>query len=365
MPSGRVVFWQPNFSPHQFDLIDALSRHENGYVVELCLSRQLNSDRKVFGWSKIHYEHVNIHESPNAMEIEALTSEQAMSSVHVFSGIANDIVSKQALEACIRYGATIFIMSEAGDWNGHGYKKYIRLVKHLMLRKKYGRYIHTILPMGKLGVNWFKRLGYKSDRIVSFGYFVESDFVSVAEPETFQILFVGRAVKYKGGDLLVRALGKIKHLRWHATFLTQGTQRAIWEGMAKSLGLQERITFHDYETSLAYAQRMASASVLVQPNIGDEGWGAVVNEALMQGTPVICTTLTGAQDMVCSGFGAVIVPDVDSLVQALERQIQNGVPNAERRAKISDWTRQYWSGEAGAHILATELNNVFETTYDS
>lgn len=360
----RIVFWQPNHSPHQFALLDALSRHEIAPTVELVVSRRANAERQVFGWGELDYEHVVVHDAPSAAEIEVLVGKQADSSVHVFSGIANDEIGRLAIEACIRHGATIAVMAEAGAWNGEGYQRYLRLAKHMLLKQKYGKHIQAFLPMGQTGVRWYSRLGYSPAQMTPIGYFVDSELVVVSPPTTFEILFVGRAVPLKGGDLLLRSLANIKHLQWHATLLTQGGERANWEALAQTLGLGERVEFRDYETGQAYAQRLAAASILVLPNVGDEGWGAVVNEALLQGTPVICTTLTGAQDMVGPGRGEVVTPDVGGLTAALERQIGRGIPTAEQRTEVARWTRQHWSGEAGAKILVSALDSGLEPRYN-
>lgn len=354
----RIVFWQPNHSPHQFALLDALSRHENAPTVELVVSKRANAERQVFGWGEIVYEHVVTHEAPSAAEIEVLVGKQADSSVHVFSGIANDKIGRLAIEACIRHSATIAVMAEAGAWNGEGYQRYLRLVKHMLLKQKYGKHIKAFLPMGQTGMRWYSRLGYPREQMMPIGYFVDSELVTASLPTICEILFVARAVPLKGGDLLLHSLANIKHLQWHATLMTQGPEREKWEALAHALGLSERVEFRNYETSTAYAQRLAFASVLVLPNVGDEGWGAVVNEALLQGTPVICTTLTGAQDMVGPGRGEVVTPNVDSLAAALERQIGRGIPTAEQRAEVADWTRQHWSGEAGARKLVSVLEGM-------
>ncbi|CAM4361632.1 glycosyltransferase family 4 protein [Deinococcus marmoris] len=365
MPLKRIVFWQPNHSPHQFPLLDALSRHENGYEVELVLSRTVNPTRQVFSWGAISYEHVAVHEVPSAAAVDVIAGREIGSSIHVFSGVANDEIARIGMEACIRHGAKIAVMAEAGAWRDRHPARYPRLVKHLMLKQKYGKYIQAFLPMGQVGVEWYTRVGYDPGIMTPIGYFVESALVTVPPPATFEILFVGRAVPLKGGDLLLRALGKIKHLQWNASLMTQGQEREKWEALAQSLGLGERVEFRDYETSLAYAQRLASASVLVLPNKGDEGWGAVVNEALMQGTPVICTTLTGAQDMIGPGRGEVVTPDVVSLSLALERQIGRGIPSAQQRTEVAEWTRQHWSGEAGARKLVSALDHKIAPSYNS
>ena len=317
----RIIFWQLSNSPHQFALLDALSRHAEGHTVELVVTQPLSDERKRMGWQEPTYENVLIHRQPSCAQIDILTRSWIEESVHIFSGLAADTVSTVALNSCIKWQVRIGIMAEGADWTGHGLKRYARFVKHALLRFKYGHHILFILAIGEIGIEWYLRIGYPKTKIHHFAYYIENPRISNISPKNIEILYVGRAIRYKGGGLLLNSLSRLKHLDWRATFVTQGEERANWEKLSLKLGLDHRVEFKDFEKPELISQWMASSSMLILPNIGDEGWGAVVNEALMQGTHVICTILTGAKDMVGGSRGIIVPPTITALTAALEYQI--------------------------------------------
>ena len=102
---------------------------------------------------------------------------------------------------------------------------------------------------------------------------------------------------------------------------------------------------------------MAKADCLVLPSRHD-GWGAVVSEALMVGTPVICSDHCGAAvAVVASGHGGVFESgDVKSLSTHLQTVLAAGRISSERRARLAEWARCL-GAEAGADYLIKILNH--------
>ena len=87
---------------------------------------------------------------------------------------------------------------------------------------------------------------------------------------------------------------------------------------------------------------LSEHDVLVLPSVQD-GFGAVICEAMAAGLPVIATENTGAPDVIRDGVDGFIVParSVDALREALE-------------ALVSDRGRCVAMGEAAANGIATE-----------
>ncbi|WP_158263817.1 glycosyltransferase family 4 protein [Deinococcus arcticus] len=353
----RLVFWQQFYSPHQYALLNALSHHAQVQTVDLVLDQDVSQERQNMHWAALPYEHLTVHRHPDLAQIELLV--QQAGTVHVFSGLHLDPTSSTGLRRCTQLGRPVAMMAEAGDWHGHGLKRYPRLALHMWRRLRYGRHLCQILAIGELGVRWYRRVGYPSKCLTPFAYFVAPERLpNATAPAVPEILFVGRALAYKGGELLLQALSHLKDQTWHATLITQGPEREAWERCSRVLGLHDRVTFTDFKPPEQVLRHMADASMLVLPNIADEGWGAVVNEALFQGTPVLCTTLTGASDMVrgVTERGQVTEPTEEALVLALRRQLERGHPSMNDRAQIIKGVKEQWSGESGANRLVQALS---------
>jgi glycosyltransferase involved in cell wall biosynthesis len=101
---------------------------------------------------------------------------------------------------------------------------------------------------------------------------------------------------------------------------------------------------------------MAQADCLVLPSVHD-GWGAVISEALMVGTPVICSDACGAAGVVkASGSGGVFRRDrFDELQFELNKQLQSGSIDIDNRIRIASWARAL-DANAGARYLI----NIFD-----
>jgi glycosyltransferase involved in cell wall biosynthesis len=90
----------------------------------------------------------------------------------------------------------------------------------------------------------------------------------------------------------------------------------------------------------------AGGSVFVLPSVED-GWGLMVNEAMACGLPIICSTNTGARDMIRDGIDGFIVPtrDVEALKDRLlylyshEQERQAMGRSALERVREFTWDR--------------------------
>ncbi len=134
------------------------------------------------------------------------------------------------------------------------------------------------------------------------------------------VLYVGRITETKGTDVLFEAAPRVRH---DATIVVIGNVEAgpLPSG-ARSLGPLPRS-----ELPVAYA----AAALTVVPSVPTprfkEPWGLVVNEAMMQGRPVVATSAVGA---VAGGLlrdgvsGLVVAPrDPAALADAINRLLDD------------------------------------------
>jgi glycosyltransferase involved in cell wall biosynthesis len=112
-----------------------------------------------------------------------------------------------------------------------------------------------------------------------------------AEP---QFLYVGRMAKEKGLDLLLKAFANVAAGRRGASLLLvgDGPQRPALQALARSLGLEEAVTFVGSRVEEDLSGSYLEASCLVLPS-SSEPWGLVVNEALSYGCPVVVSERCG------------------------------------------------------------------------
>ncbi len=134
------------------------------------------------------------------------------------------------------------------------------------------------------------------------------------------IAFVGRHVRYKGLDVLVRALAQIPEA--HLLIAGDGPLRKATEHLAAALGVGPRTHFLGAIDETQKLKLLAAADAFAFPSTEvTEAFGIALLEAMAAGVPVVATDLpTGVTDIARHGETALVVPpaDADALAAALQ-----------------------------------------------
>jgi glycosyltransferase involved in cell wall biosynthesis len=137
------------------------------------------------------------------------------------------------------------------------------------------------------------------------------------------ILFVGKLIRRKGVDYLIKAFSLLKRERDNvALFIVGGgSEEDNLVQLVKELSISDSIFFFGRieQTDLPFF--FSSAAVCVVPSvtlddaewgIHTEPWGLVLNEAMQFGKPIIATDAVGAAyDLVRTGKNGFVVPQKD------------------------------------------------------
>lgn len=167
------------------------------------------------------------------------------------------------------------------------------------------RYL-AIGPWAEKDIRW---LGANSGKVVPWGYFVEPGGTAdrgLAEwPKTkgeLHLLWVGRLLGWKRVDDIVRAVRMHENRRRTDDSLPKVTLDIYGDGVEKKkigrlvarLGLDENARLHPSVPIADVRKLMREHDVYVLASNFNEGWGAVVSEALEEGMRVIGTYEAGA-----------------------------------------------------------------------
>jgi glycosyltransferase involved in cell wall biosynthesis len=131
-------------------------------------------------------------------------------------------------------------------------------------------------------------------------------------------LFLSRLHPIKGLALLLQAWGQLRPAGWRLVIAGPDQQghAAAMEGLARSLGIAERVTFVGSVHGHAKWKLLAGADLFVLPS-HSENFGVVIAEALAAGVPVITTTGTPWSMLPSYGAGWWVPADAASLADAL------------------------------------------------
>jgi glycosyltransferase involved in cell wall biosynthesis len=178
------------------------------------------------------------------------------------------------------------------------------------------------------------------------------------------VLIVGRIEPLKGHSVLLDALGKLGGTTEWVCWVVGGAQRpqevgleAALKRQAEALGIADRLRFPGTRCDVPAV--MAAADIYCQPNVGPEGFGLTIVEALYAGLPVITSNFGGAAEIVDGTCGVLTRPgDPASVAAAMSDLIRDhwrcrslGAAGPQRAKWLCDPIRQL---SAAATLLQRE-----------
>lgn len=121
------------------------------------------------------------------------------------------------------------------------------------------------------------------------------------------ILFTGRLVPVKGVDLLLKAFSKIDRENCKLVLVGQGIQKQEYQDLARQLGIEADTIFAGFYKGAELYAWYDLANFFVLPS-RYEPFGAVINEALVYGCPVVASQYIGALDFINADNGIIFDP---------------------------------------------------------
>jgi glycosyltransferase involved in cell wall biosynthesis len=336
----------------------------SGLSVKVIASALVTPDRQRLGWSPaaIAPARAVIANSPTTFD-DALATCDA-NAVHIVEGIRGTRIARHALRRLVAARCRFGIISEGGDYRGIRGVARLCLYRALLWRLR-GK-IDFVLAMGELGVTSYLSCGVPSHRVFPFAYSAETPAAPVRSQRAgtsdavFRIVYIGQCIERKGIHDLLEALERLPVDKVSLSIVGDGYLRGnLEETVSRSSRLRGRVDFTGAMPYLEAVGAIPSFDLLVLPSHFD-GWGVVVNEALMRGVPVICSDMCGAKDLLAESWrGGVFRSGCTlALARELRSRVQAGPPSNEQRDRLKEWGRRL-SGDTNARYFASILAHVY------
>jgi glycosyltransferase involved in cell wall biosynthesis len=349
-----VWFWQRMVTPHMAGLAVELARR--GVVVSYVAEQPMSAERARQGWESPRLTGVQLHLASSAEMINILVCAAPRDSIHICEGVrGNGLIGGAQKELLARELPQWIVMETVDDSGCLGILK--RLV-YRQLFSKLERQLRGVLAIGHRTAEWVSANGIPSNRVFPFAYFLQDHISSnqgrLRDEGPFRFIFAGRLISLKRVDWLVNALGDLENQKFELWIVGSGSDECVLRKLAASL-LGDRVRWLGQLGLPAVPKTLAQADCLVLPSLYD-GWGAVASEALMVGTPVVCSDTCGvAGAVMASGAGGIFpVNDIRILTQLLGQQLAQGVVQDEARLQLREWANCL-GAKAGAKYLQEVL----------
>jgi colanic acid/amylovoran biosynthesis glycosyltransferase len=190
--------------------------------------------------------------------------------------------------------------------------------------------------------------------------------IARAEGDEIRLLFIGRLVRRKGLDVLLRALPRSAHAAaLRLEVVGDGPERQALERLAQEAGVADRVHFLGALPRPEVLEALHRNDVLVMssrtmPNGEVEGSPVVTKEALAVGLPVVATDNGGTRETIPPAHRDEIVPEENepALAAAIDRLVDQRASWPQR----SQAGRRYVESEFAWDRLAQRITEIYEDT---
>ncbi|MFP3949710.1 MAG: glycosyltransferase family 4 protein [Candidatus Micrarchaeia archaeon] len=188
--------------------------------------------------------------------------------------------------------------------------------------------------------------------------------------EKFVFLYLGRVVKYKGLDLLLRAFSEHEKERKNSVLIIAGDGPFSGEckALSKELGIRNvsflgRVSEEEKSALFSISNVFVLPSrFMMQDNVCCEAWGLSLNEAMSAGLPVISTTAVGAAyDLIIEGkTGYLIEPEAQKILDRMEEMESDPKKTKKMGESAQKRVRNNFSWEGQFEVFSRVITLIME-----
>jgi glycosyltransferase involved in cell wall biosynthesis len=304
----KVVSWHPVLTDHQSYTLAALQK-AGDCELKVYVAKMEHAERQAQGWVNQHALILSPALIPKKgwLKFALRQLREHRDSIHLFGSPFEQTRLIIVLLITVAMGLRVYLISEPYSPISVGYqndkRRYINWLKAKLRPLLYGMYgvllrrrIGGVFAISCLASAQYQSIGIAKEKIFPFGYFVpyqepDNSFrlpVGSAARESLKLVFVGNLIARKGLDILIAAIRELNNQGLSLSLDVYGP------GEPKQYCFDQSIVRYCGLIPFGKAQAVISEyDMLALPSRYD-GWGVVVNEALMAGVPVICSNQVGA-----------------------------------------------------------------------
>lgn len=205
----------------------------------------------------------------------------------------------------------------------------------------------------------YKLHTYK-DKCYKWGYFTKVDDLFdntyPSQGDRVHILWCARFLNWKHPELPVKLAARLKQRKYEFVIDMYGTGKEleITKNLAKKLGVEDVVNFCGNRPNDEILKEMIRHDIFLFTSDRNEGWGAVLNEAMSNGCAVVGSDEIGSVPfLIEDGVNGLIFKSRN--LDSLEEKVVYLIDHPEERSRIAQnaykTMREVWSPENAAKQL--------------
>tara|TARA_B100000780_G_scaffold277360_1_gene247862 strand:- start:1425 stop:2588 length:1164 start_codon:yes stop_codon:yes gene_type:complete len=308
----EIIWWESCITEHQIHTLSELSKFSN--VKLFVYAERLNdSSRQIQGWTECDWSLIDIEviPAPKYRYIFKVLKNKK-NHTHVFGGPFDSLLISSALFLSSFMGLKTYILTEPyltipsnllSDKNKftNWVLSKIRPIKYKILWTLLKNKINGVFAISSTAIQQLKSIGLMYDKIFPFAYFIPTSKSLLknnllrnisSSDNILRIVFIGNVIHTKGIDIAINTVNKVNSLSTKVILDVYGPyskkNKYAWSSSVRYQGL---IPFGEAQ------HKIQNYDLLILPSRYD-GWGVVINEAILAKVPVICSNQAGASSFV-------------------------------------------------------------------
>ena len=224
----------------------------------------------------------------------------------------------------------VWIFTEHVDYNRRRSYKFCKILDGFTY-SRYSKIICVSKQVELASLNWIPSNKGKT-KVISNAIPIPK-FLNSCPVKTYDILFVGRLVREKGIDILLKTIKILKNeysRNLKIVIVGEGELKENLNNLTAELGVNKEVKFLGVRKDIN--ELMASSKIFVLPSRW-EGFGMVIIEAMSNMLPVIAANVGDIPELIENGKDGISVPPENP--KALARAINSLLENEELRKKLS------------------------------
>lgn len=330
----KVVFVSNYYNHHQAPFSEAMYKLTNGNYTFIA-TEPMEEERLNMGWG--------ISDFPNFVKFQYLSSDSKKNCQSLIDNADVVIIGSpynKFIRKRLRKGLLTFRYSER-ILKHYNLITFIAKTLRQLLFSSFRRNLYMLCASAYASSDYYRMFSFRK-KCFKWGYFPKKVFYSdvdglMKSKQPKSILWVARFIKWKHPEIPIQVIKKLKEEGYEVRLemIGNGPLLESYERFVKENNLQNIISFSGSMNPSDVRKRMEKSEIFLFTSDRNEGWGAVLNEAMNSGCAVVASHAIGSVPfLIQNGKNGLIYKDGD--FRDLYLKVKSLLDNQKMRIKIAE-----------------------------